>query len=125
MNSFIDSIYPVSDRCFKWNTRLVDILDYWDVDAGLYDAQIMNEFIFIGEKDLKNMSNKLINLLNIYRRAKCKDHEQLLDKDHLRMHSVTINDDMIISWIKNKDIKNIRNFSKQINKIVIIKNWGS
>ena len=37
------------------------------------------------------------------------------------MHSLTIDDDMIISWIKNEDIKNIRNFSKQINKIVIIR----
>ena len=100
-------------------------MNYWDVDAGLYDTQIMNEFIFIGEKDLKNMSSKLINILNIYRRAKCKDHGQLLDKDHLRMHSLTVDDDMIISWIKNKDIKKIRNFSKHINKIVIIKNWGS
>ena len=74
---------------------------------------------------MKNISSKLINILNIYRRAKCKEHGQLLDPEHLRMHSLIIDDDMIISWIKNKDIRNIRYFSKQINKIVIIKNWGS
>ena len=101
-----------------WSRRLILIKKQWvnnGINLNSINNDIINEKITNynneNEFNLKNIDNKIIDVLNKFNRAPCKEHEnKFLNTNHLfKEHSISIDYRMISELIYNNNNYEIRN----------------
>ena len=110
-----------------WGRKLLMIKNKWaniGIKLNSIDNNIINEKIFNfnneNEFNLKNINNKIIDILNIFNRAPCNKHEnKFLNTNHLKEeHSIYVDYDLIIELIYNNNNNEILKLYSNLKNLV-------
>lgn len=114
-----------SDRRYKWKERLNKIIEKWkdkeiEWQYGNTILEEDNEYPQESEICIKELDPGVIDIINIFNRTKCTEHNTYLGEYHLEHgHNLKISYESIIEMIRSKNNRMIKELSTQIKALII------
>lgn len=125
-NEVIEELYN-TNRVKRWTERLVDILNRWKekgmewqlgtkmVESASLSEEVQDVTI---ENDLRQIPFELSSVINIYNRGVCQEHKRHLTTEHLKVHNIEVNYEIIIKMIKEVDTVKIKIIADMLKLLI-------